>query len=94
MDVVYSIVFYDNSGDSPPQVTLFQSESAAIGSVLADVAKFRSLHEDTECPQDGEVLNSLKEQGLVSFVSKDGFEYSWKIDSHPVSFWGGKEVGA
>ena len=94
MITVYSIVFYDNSGDSPPQVTLFQSENAAIGSVVADVAKFRSLHEEPEYPQDDDVLTSLKEEGLVSFVSKDGFEYSWKIDSHPVSFWGGKEVGA
>ncbi len=94
MITVYSIVFYDNSGDSPPQVTLFQSENAAIGSVVADVAKFRSLHEGPEYPQDDDVLTSLKEEGFVSFVSEDGVEYSWKIDCHSVSLGVGKEVDA
>jgi len=92
MITVFSIVFYDNSGESSPQVKLYLSEDDAIASVVADVANFRSLHEDVECPLDDEVLTSLKEEGLVSFVSVDGIEYSWKIDSHPVAVHGGKEV--
>lgn len=86
MVCTYSIVFYDTNGDSPPQVRLFPSEEAAIDSVVSDVARFRSLHEDADYPDDGEVRASLSEEGILSFESLDGVEYSWKLDRHPVAW--------
>ena len=93
MFVVYTIVFYDNSGDSPPQVALFPSKAAAVESVVSDVAKFRSLHEDTDYPGDREVRDLFDGEGILTFESHDGVEYSWKLDHHRISGLESAQVG-
>ena len=82
MDFVYSIVFYDNSGESSPQVRLFSSENDAIDSVVDEVGRFRLLREGCDYPEDNEIRTSLIEEGVVVFTAQDGIEYSWKMEVH------------
>lgn len=79
---VYSVVAFDNAQDEPPRVTVFSSEDEAVQSVVDEVSEFVSLHDaDGDFSLD-EIPDTLNDGYVYEFVSRDGFTYSWRMQSH------------
>lgn len=79
---VYSIASFDNVQDEPPRVTVFSTEERAIQSVLDEVERFASLHEMKGGYDLDEIPEALRDGNIFEFVSNDGLNYSWHMQTH------------